>query len=271
MNEQQNEKLSASKQGVSVTKAIIIGGCFVIATAIFALGLVASANIAVNGFVEYRSIAAGGGISATGSASKVFKSNLATWDGSFSVQGQTVQEAFETIRNQTEIIRTFLLDAGITEAELTFLSVDFFPLMRYEYNNEGRIIAEHRDGYNLTQRIHVSSENVDKIEEVSRKISELIYFGVMFHSHQPQYLYTGLDELRLEMIEEATKNAKSRIDLIAANSDSRVGKLMNATLGVFQITGYPSAQEFTASGFFDTSSIWKTASVTVRLFYAIDG
>lgn len=115
----------------------------------------------------------------------------------------------------------------------------------------------------------ITSTDIDKIESISRDISGLIESGVQFASEEPEYYYTKLDELKLDLIKEATENAKNRIDLMAQGTGANVGELLNANLGVFQITAQNSNTEYSYGGYFDTSSRKKTASITVRLNYSI--
>lgn len=132
------------------------------------------------------------------------------------------------------------------------------------------MIGEYPDGYDLSQELQITSSDVDKIDAISRDITELIDAGVEFISGSPEYYYTKLDELKLEMIDMATQNAKSRIDILAKNSNAKLGKLQNANLGVFQITAQNSdSEEYSYGGTFNTSSKDKTASITVKLNYSV--
>ena len=77
--------------------------------------------------------------------------------------------------------------------------------------------------------------------------------------------------MKLELIEMATANAKERIDIMAEGTGASLGKLLTANLGVFQITAKNSGDEdYSYSGAFNTSSRYKTASITVRLNYSVD-
>ena len=111
---------------------------------------------------------------------------------------------------------------------------------------------------------------MDKIENVSREVTELIDLDIELNSMEPIYLYTRLAELKIEMIAKATKDARSRAEQIAKNAGSKLADLKNANMGVFQITGQNSAEEFSFGGAFNTSSKNKTASITVRLEFGID-
>ena len=125
-------------------------------------------------------------------------------------------------------------------------------------------------GFLLDQNVAIESKEVDKIENISREVTELINSGVELYSNAPQYYYTRLAELKVEMIAEATKDANSRAESIATNAGSDLGKLKKAELGVFQIIAQNSSEEYSWGGSFNTSSKKKTANITVRLLYQVD-
>ena len=105
------------------------------------------------------------------------------------------------------------------------------------------------------------------MEGISRQVSELINSGIEFYSNPPNYYYTKLAELKIEMIAEATKDAFSRATKIARNAGSKVGRLKNADMGVFQIVAQNSSEEYSWGGSFNTISKRKTATITLKLNY----
>jgi len=268
-----NEDISRKRQYrrlSQIVKPSITGVWVIITAAILAAGLYMTAKMVIGGLVMYKTVASGG-ITATGSATRDFLSDQASWSGSYSYEANTTREAYEVIKGQKDIVRQYLLDNGFNAGEITFNAVSIEQKYRTEYSDNGAYLGSFPDGYRLTQSISVVSDNVDRVEDISRKATELIDDGVDFISYSPSFFYTQLNQLKLEMIEQATQNAKRRIDIIADNSGSMIGKLLNANLGVFQVTARNSAsEEFTSYGILDTSSKWKTASVTVKLYYAIE-
>jgi hypothetical protein len=98
-------------------------------------------------------------------------------------------------------------------------------------------------------------------------VSELINTGIEFYSNNPQYYYTKLAELKIEMIAAATKDAYERAKKIAENSGSTVGSLQTADMGVFQIVAENSSEDYSWGGSFNTTSKRKTANITVSLVY----
>ena len=153
---------------------------------------------------------------------------------------------------------------------MTFYSVSIREMVRDIYNEEGEYIGYEDDGYELTQSFAVNSGDVEKVTNIANECTELIDSGVEIISDSPEYYYTKLDELKLQLIEEATQNAKERIDIMAQNAGCQTGELLTANLGVFQITGaYSSTEDYSYGGTFNTSAKDKTASITVRLNYTV--
>lgn len=242
----------------------------VIAAAIAGVCAIVCVTVAVGGFVNYKKSSFSQGISATGSANMDFTSDLIVWRGSYSAHGQTTKEAYAVIKKDAQLTRDYMLKNGVSEEELVFNSVVISPQIDYLYNDQGMVIGQTENGFNLSQEVAITSSDVDKIESISRDVTQLIDSGVEFASQAPEYYYTKLDELKLEMIEAATQNAKARIDILTEHSKSQRGKLLTCDLGVFQITAQNSdSDEYSYSGAFNTSAKEKTASVTVRLNYSV--
>ena len=107
------------------------------------------------------------------------------------------------------------------------------------------------------------------MENVSREISSLIAKGVSIDAAQPSYYYTKLDDVKLGLIEKASADARTRAEKIAANAGAEIGRVASARMGVFQITGANSNEEFSAGGSFNTSSRNKKARITMRLEYRL--
>ena len=259
------ENKHAQKDGVLRLLSPVLIALIVAATAI------ACTTIFINGITNYRKAGGGSGLTATGSASYDFESDLIVWRGSFSVHGETPRDAYGVIKNDAALIQNYLQQNGVADNEMVFSSVSISQRYTSIYDENGYYVGEEADGYDLTQSLTVSSTDIDKVEGISRDITQLIEAGVEFESYNPEYYYTQLDEMKLELIEMATANAKERIDIMAEGTGASLGKLLTANLGVFQITAKNSGDEdYSYSGAFNTSSRYKTASITVRLNYSVD-
>ena len=136
------------------------------------------------------------------------------------------------------------------------------------YDGNGNFVKSTPTGYKLSQSVTITSKDLDKVEKISRDISSLLDQGVEFTSDSPEYYYSDLESIKLDLIDKASKNAKDRIDIIAKNTNANIGKLKKSSLGVFQITAQNSGtSDYSYDGAFDQTSRFKTATITVKLEY----
>lgn len=206
-------------------------------------------------------------ITVTGLGSKDFVSDLIVWRSSFEEKNMNLKEAYAMLDKDRESIKKYLAAKGVKENELVFEAVNIDKQYRSIYNSEGRNVGEEFTGYKLNQYLQIESNDVDKIEDISRQATELINQGIEFNSYEPSYYYTKLTQLKLEMIAEATKDANTRAKKIAENAGGNLGQLKNASMGVFQIIAQNSSEDYEYGGAFNTSSKRKTANITVKLTY----
>ncbi|HLW62862.1 MAG TPA: SIMPL domain-containing protein [Flavobacterium sp.] len=239
-----------------------------ITAAIIALGLIISTVVLTQAFKNRNQ--ADETISVTGLGSKDFVSDLIVWNSSFSKKSFELKQAYTELENDRNAIKNYLLEKGLKENEIIFSSVNINKEYTYSYDNNSNLRSQQFNGYALTQNVQIESKEVEKVENVSRQVSELINKGVELYSNAPEYYYTQLAELKLEMIAEATKDAKMRADQIAENAGAALGSLKKSDLGVFQIIAQNSSEEYSWGGSFNTTSKNKTATITIRLVYKID-
>ena len=207
-------------------------------------------------------------VKVTGLAKQDFVSDLIVWNASFSRKSMNMQDAYNLLKSDAAAIKKYLLGKGIKESQIIFTSVNINKDFEYSYDSQGRQ-SRSFTGYSLNQDVQIESEEVDKVEGVSRQVTDLIESGIELNSQQPRYYYTQLADLKIEMLASATEDARNRAEQIADNSKARLGKLKNARMGVFQITAQNSPEDFTWGGVYNTSSKKKTASVTVKLEFGI--
>ena len=108
-----------------------------------------------------------------------------------------------------------------------------------------------------------------KLTDISRQITELIDQGIEVNSGAPAFLYRKLDALKLEMLAEATENAKQRAANMAKATGNKIGSIRSAKMGVFQITPATS-NEVNDYGINDTSSYEKKVTAVVSATFAIE-
>lgn len=208
-------------------------------------------------------------ISVTGLGTQTFTSDLITWSGSFSRNSMELNSAYNQLAEDKEVIQNYLISKGIDSNEIIFSAVDIQKTYDYVYDQMGRgrnVFA----GYRLNQSISIESKEVEKVEQLSRNITEIINQGIEFTSSPPNYFYTKLSEVKHEMIADGTKDAKIRAEKIAENAGGKLGNLKKASTGVIQITAPNSNEEYSYGGTFNTHSKEKEASITIRLVYEIN-
>ena len=181
-----------------------------------------------------------------------------------------LRAAYSQLKADEQSIRKYLVDKGVKDAEMIFSAINIEKEFNTRYDGEGRQLGTDFTGYKLTQYVTVDSRDIEKVEKISREATELIESGIEFNSASPSYYYTKLSELKIDLLAKASADAKDRAQTIAKNSGSDLGKIKKATMGVFQITGQNSNEDYSYGGVFNTSSKNKTASITIRIDYAVD-
>jgi len=138
----------------------------------------------------------------------------------------------------------------------------------YKKNEKGNDTNE-IEGYRVSQDVEVRSNDVPRIAQVSREATVLIEKGIGFESNAPEYFYTKLDELKIEMLAKATENAKMRAYNMAKATGNKIGFMRSAKMGVFQITPINST-EVADWGVNDSTSLDKRVTAVVNVSFAIE-
>jgi len=211
-----------------------------------------------------------GTVNVTGLGEQNFTSDLIVWEGNFTRESKDLQSAYSSLERDRSAVTNYLQSKGIPENQLVFNAVSTNPIYQQNYSNDGRYMGQTFTGYQLSQTLVIESKEVEKVEKISREITELLNQGIAFYSQPPRYYYTQLESLKLEMIAKATEDGRIRAERIAENSKSKLGDLVTANMGVFQITGQNSGEDYSWGGAFNTSSKNKTASITMKLIFEVD-
>ena len=232
-----------------------------------ALAVIISATVLGNAWK--RSHSGKSALHVTGLASRDFDSDLIVWEASFSKKAMSLKDAYRDLRADAEIIKRYLIDKeGLKENTIVFSSVAINK--EFETQKNGTETRQVFSGYNLSQSVNIESKEVEKIEGVSRRITELIDAGVELYSQAPRYYYTKLADLKIEMLASAAKDAQLRAQKVVENAGGKIGHLQSAEMGVFQLTAPNSTEEYSWGGALNSASKKKTASITVKLEYQIE-
>lgn len=202
-------------------------------------------------------------ISVKGSAETSFRSNLGTWRLTINNHSSSPKTGFDEVERQRIATLDFLRGHGFSDEEIETLGVSYREKVNGYFDpNKNRYIEE-QDGYIVSQRIIITSDDVDKIDRTAKAVGDLINLGVTVEVIDPEYYYTDLADLKLEMLNAAAADARDRGEAIARSSNSRLGALQSSKMGVFQILGKFANESYSWGGTFNTSDIEKTANITV--------
>ncbi len=201
----------------------------------------------------------------TGSAKRPITSDYMVWRVSVSSQQPTAQAAYQELKTHTERLQRYFQEKQIVEKEITLSAIDTNVIPEIVNNRETGNVA----AYKLTQRWEIRSGDIERVSKVSQQVTDLLNEGIPITSEPPQYLYTQLSKLRVEMVAEATKDAKARANAIARSTGNKIGTVRSAKTGVFQITS-PNSTEVSDSGVYDTSSINKDITAVVSVEFGIE-
>lgn len=205
-------------------------------------------------------------INVTGGAKTDFASDIVKWSASYSRKSMDLSEASEQLKRDRDLVRNFLVQKGMNEKEILFNAVSINREFNY-YTDANGHSSNTFTGYNLMQTVSVESKDLNKVDDASREISTLISQGIELSSNTPSYYFSGLEDLKLKLISQASQNARLRAENIAKEAGSSLGELVKADLGIFQITGQNDNEEFSYGGAFNTTSRNKTANITVKASY----
>lgn len=228
-----------------------------------AAGLVFTALVLANAWTR---IAESQVINVTGSARKNVRSDLVVWRSSFSAEAPTLIEAQQKLRADHAKVAAFFTNRGIDG--FTASPVQITELTARQRNEDDDTVTKVRVGYRLTQFVEVHSDDVERVPRLANDSSELLQQGVAFVSGGFDFIYTKAGEAKVEMMAEATKDARTRAEQIASQGNRRIKSLLNARMGVVQINPlYSSSTSWEGNN--DTSSVEKTIIATVTTTFAM--
>lgn len=234
------------------------------ASVVLALGLVMSSLIF--GWFFAKSKKSDEAITVTGSARKRIKSDLVVWSAAITYQAPKLADAYRLLSENVPRVKQYLIGKGIDENQITVSSITTTTLRKTDENGQE---TSEITGYSLRQQLEVRSNDVDKIAQIAREATELINQDILIESNAPQYYYTQLGDLKIEMLGEAAKDAKIRAEKIASSTGNSIGAVRSAKMGVLQITAADST-EVSDMGISDTSSIDKDMTAVVNIGFAVE-
>ncbi len=161
--------------------------------------------------------------------------NIAIWPIKFSEANNDLNSLVSLIQEKNQTIIKFLRAYGFSEKEISVSAPSILDRQAQEYGDYNNA----RFRYSGKSTITVYSENVDSVRKTMGKLVELgkkgIAIGGQDYQSKTEFLFTRLNEIKPEMVEEATRNARQVAEKFANDSHSKLGKIKRAIQGQFSI------------------------------------
>ncbi|NLW60423.1 MAG: SIMPL domain-containing protein [Firmicutes bacterium] len=228
----------------------------------FILGCSLIIAAVIFGSYFYQAQSPGQTISVVGAASRDFEADQVKWTLNIEeeVLGDNLTAGYVKLQAVREKIFALLETKGIGRDCITMKPAHVYK--EYDYTTNARVFR----GYQFQQTIYVITDQVDAVEALAFDPVALLDGGTI--NSTLEYFYSGIDELKKELVGEATKNARERAEKMVEQTAVQVGKIISVRSGVFQITE-PHSTRVEAYGIHDTSTrrqqIRVTAHVTFKL------
>ena len=230
----------------------------IILSIILATGLIVASLIFTGAFSKDQ-------ITVTGSAYKIVKSDSARLEIEIATKEINKALSYSLAQKQIPVVKNYLLAKGIKDENIELKAPHGY--YTYKYTSTGRSTNE-VERYNLSQNIIITSDDVYKIKEISTEISSLISQGIDINVYPPAYFYSKLSDLKVELLEDATKDARQRAAAMLKATNNRVGKIQSVKAGVFQITSEDSTN-VSDYGINDTTTINKKVTSVANVIFRI--
>ena len=205
----------------------------IIAAAIIAAGMTVMGLTLRNGIVTFKD--RDRCITVKGLSEREVKANKVTWPLIYKELGNDPSTMYDNLNRKNAKVVDFLKAGGLTADEINVNPPTITDRQADNYSNE---IMTYR--YKAESVITVTSSNVDKVRKLMSKQAELMKQGIAlinetYGENQITYEFTGLNEIKPEMVEEATKNARKTAEKFAEDAGSSLGSIRNAQQGFFSI------------------------------------
>jgi hypothetical protein len=228
-----------------------------------------AAGFAVAGWFIGHGFAAGRSaeryVTVKGIAERDVQADVAIWPLRFNAADDDLGKAYQQLQQRLEAIRGFLARQGIDPAQAELLAFSVTDAYANAYGAPDRVGKR----YIINQTLVVRSDDPEKVRRASNQVAELASAGVVLSSGGeygggPTYLFTSLNNLKPEMIADATARAREAAEQFARDSDSSLGGIRRANQGTFEIQARDRAPGIT-----EESQVRKTVRVVSTVEYAL--
>ncbi len=233
----------------------------IVAAAILGVGIALGGYFGGQGLVESR--LGDRSVTVKGLSERDVKADLALWPIRFVATGNNVEGVQAQIAVSTKAVIKFLKSEGFSDDEISVESPEVTDRMAQAYRSGPVDIR-----FIISQLVMVRSTDVDKVAEANRSTGNLVAAGIVLSSDRgpsrPSYLFTGLNKVKGEMIEEAMGRAKEAAQTFARDSGTSLNGIRRAYQGQFQILPRDNAP-----GIQQSEQIDKTVRVVSTIEYLL--
>ena len=174
-------------------------------------------------------------VTVKGLSEREVQADKVIWPLIYKEIGNDPAEIYQRIAKKNAKLVSFLTKEGLTETDITFNAPEVKDRFADSWSQENIT-----NRYVATSVIIVSSEHVALVRSIMQRQAELMKLGIAliteeYGKNNIQYEFTKLNDIKPEMVEESTKNARATAEKFAADSESQLGKIRRATQGQFSI------------------------------------
>ncbi len=205
-------------------------------------------------------------ITVTGSASKIVKSDNAKLQVSITSKAPTQKDSYNLLKAQLPKVLDYLNAKGIEAKNIEVKAISGY--YNYRHIPNGGLDMDSPVSYNAEQAIEFKSTDVQKIKEISTDIQNLVANGVSLNVMQPEYYYSDLASIKIDLLKEASIDAKQRAASMLSATGSHVGRVQSMKMGVFQITPADSTN-VSDYGYNDTTTIDKKVTAVANIVFKV--
>jgi hypothetical protein len=243
-------------QKLQDSRAVLLG-----AVAIFAFGLTTSGYALGDGLrrskmAEHRSV------TVRGVSERNVTADLATWSVNFSHQGTELPPVQQSVDDQARAVRAFFQRAGFRPDEIS--DSDVALAREQARDRDGNPVGPQK--LTVTRSIQLRTNDVMKARAAYARQAELLRDGVELSGTNITYTFTQLNNLKPQMIAEATRNARDSAEQFARDSGVEVGRIKSATQGYFSV-GARNGEECDDCGSSGGSSPFQKVRVVTTVDY----
>lgn len=204
-----------------------------LAAAILSTGLIAAAAVVGNAVLDFRAMERV--VQVKGLSEREVAADMVIWPVKFTDADNDLSKLVASIERKNEQVQAFLKLQGFTAAEISVAPPQIVDRQAGYFDPNARQLR-----YSASSTLTVYSKNVDLAHQAMTRLLELSKGGIAIagqdYDSKAEFIFNGLNEIKPDMIEEATRNAREVATKFAADSDSRLGKIKAASQGQFSIS-----------------------------------